>query len=100
MQMARGDLFGGGEDAKRNRQIEAAGFLGQVSRRQVDGYPLRGEFEAAVLNRRADPILGFLYFSIRKANDGKGRQAVRQMHFDADFLRLHAGQGATFEYGE
>jgi hypothetical protein len=40
----------------------------------------------------ADPVLGFAHFGIRQADDGQTGQAIRQVNFDADGGRLHAGQ--------
>jgi len=54
----------------RTRLNEAARFLGQVGGRQIDGDALGGELEAAILDRRPHPVLGFLDLRLRQANDG------------------------------
>jgi hypothetical protein len=51
-QLARVDLPAGGQDAQRDRQVEAARILGQVGRRQVDGDALVvRELQPRVLQR-------------------------------------------------
>ena len=47
------DLAGGGEDAERDRQVEAAGFLRQVGRGEVDGDAAGREFETGIDDRGA-----------------------------------------------
>ena len=46
----------GGENAERDRQVEASRLLGQVGRRKIDRHPARGKFELRVLQRRADAV--------------------------------------------
>ena len=41
-----GNLRGGSENAERDRQIEAAAFLGQVCGREIDGNAAGGKFES------------------------------------------------------
>ena len=46
-QLMRRDLAGRGQDAERDRQIEASGFLAQVRRRQVDRHLARRKLRIA-----------------------------------------------------
>jgi hypothetical protein len=89
------DLLGRGQDAERDRQVEAAGFLGQLGRRQIDGDAPAGHLEARILQRGAHPVLGFADLGVGQAHDVHRRQTVGQVHLDADGGRLHAGQGAA-----
>ena len=56
----------------------------------------RGELEAAVLDGGAHAVLGFLDLGVGQSDDGEAGQAVGQVHFDVDFLRVHAGKGSAF----
>ena len=76
------DLAACGEDAQRDRQVEAAAVLGQVGRGQVDGdAPLR-ELELRAVDRRAHPVLGFADRGLGQADDGHARQAAGQVDFN------------------
>jgi hypothetical protein len=51
------DLAAGRQDAEGDREVEAAGILRQVGRRQVDRDALvGGEVESGVLDRAPDPL--------------------------------------------
>ena len=95
VQLFAPDLARSGQDAERDRQVEAARFLGQVGGRQVDRDAPCGHVEARVLQGRAHAVLGFAHFGIGKADDGHGGQAVGQVNFDADGGGFHAGEGAA-----
>jgi hypothetical protein len=100
IQPGRLDLFRGDQDAERDRQVETAGFLGQVGRGEVHGdAPLR-ELEAAVLDRGAHAVAGFLDFGVGQADQGEGRQAGGEMDFDRDFRGRKARQRPRAENGE
>ena len=92
-QLARIDLAAGGQNAERDRQVEAARILGQVGRRQIYGDSfVAGKFQPGVLNRRAHPLTRLFDFGIGQPHQGKARQAVGQMHLDADRARFQAEQ--------
>jgi len=76
-----------GEDAERDRQIEASAFLGQIGGGEIDGDAARRKIELAILQRRAHPILAFLDFGFRQTDDGEIGQAVGEMHLDGDQRR-------------
>ena len=98
---ARVDLAGGGEDAERDRQVEAARFLRQVGRREADGDALVvRELEAARLQRRADALARFLDLGVGQADQREARQAVGEVHFDRHRRRVEAAQGAAADEGE
>jgi hypothetical protein len=65
IQQLRGDLLGRGQNAERDRQVEASGFLRQFGRGQVDGDAPAWHVEARVLQRRAHAVLGLAHFGIR-----------------------------------
>ena len=52
----RGQLAGARENAERDAEIEAAAFLRQVGRREVDGDLAFGKREVARLNCAFDPL--------------------------------------------
>ncbi len=77
------ELAGGGQDAERDRQVEAPRLLRQVGRREADGDALVvRELEAAGLQRRAHPFARFLDLGVGQADEREARQAVGQMHLD------------------
>ncbi len=100
VQLIARHLFRRGEDAQGNRQIEAPRFLGKLRRCQVHRNSACGKLEARILQRRPDPVLRFLYLGLRQTDDGERRQPVGQMHFDRDFGRIHACQGAALQNGQ
>lgn len=77
VQTIRRHLFGGGEDAQGDGQVEATGVLGQVGGGQVDGNAAGGEFKPGVLQRRPDAVLGFLHLGLGESDDGNGRLLTR-----------------------
>ncbi len=95
VQLLGRDLPGRGQDAERNRQIEAARFLGQVGRRQVDGDAARRHVEADVLQGGADPVFCLAHLGIGEADDREPGETVGQVDFDADGGGFHAGEGAA-----
>jgi hypothetical protein len=70
------NLTGGGENAERDRQIEAPRFLGQLGWREVDGNALAGKIEARVLQCRTYPIACLLDLRIGQPDQGEARQAA------------------------
>jgi len=90
------ELSARGQDAKRDRQVEAARVLGQVGRRQVDRDALVArEFEAGILDRRAHPLARFLDLGVGQPDQREAGQAVGQMHLDLHRSRLQPQQGAA-----
>ena len=95
------DLAGGGEDAERDRQVEAARLLRQVGRREADRDALVvRELEAARLQRRADALARLLDLGVGEADEREARQAVGEMHLDRHRGRFEAAQGAAVDDGE
>ncbi len=60
-----------GEDAERDRQVEAPAFLGQVGRREVDGDAPCREIEAGIEEGAADAVLAFPDRRLGQADDGQ-----------------------------
>ena len=87
-----GDLAGGGEDAHGNRQIETAGFFGQIRRGEIDGDFFGGEVEAALDDGGAHAVAAFFHFGVGQADDIEGGQAVGQVGF-----HFHQGRGHAAE---
>ncbi len=70
----------GGHQAKRDRQIVMAAFLGQIGGRQVDRDPSRRGSH----HRRAHPFPRLGKSLVGKPDDGEGRQAGGNLHLDID----------------
>jgi len=87
-----GNLRGGRENTERNRQIEAAAFLGQVRGREIDGDAADGKFETAVEQGGAHPVLALFHFDLGQTDDGEIRQPVGEMNLYGDRRRFHADQ--------
>ena len=88
------------QDTQRDGQIETARFLGQIGRRKVDGDAALRKLEAAVLDRRAHALAGFLDLGIRQSHQSKGRQTGGEMNLDGDFRRGKTGQCSRAEDSE
>jgi hypothetical protein len=100
-QRRRIELPAGRQDAQRDRQVEAARFLRQVGRRQVDGDAfVARELQPAVLQRGAHPFARFLHFGVGQPDQRDARQAVGQMHFDGDFRRIKRVKRAAVDDGK
>ena len=92
-QLAAINLPAGRQDAQRNRQVKAARILGQIGRRQVHGDALVArELQPGILDRRAHPLARFLDLGIGQPDQRETGQAVGQMHFDANRMRLQTQQ--------
>ena len=101
LQRRRVDLSVGGQDAQRDRQVEAPRILRQLGRRQVDGDALVGrEGQAALQQRRAHALTRFLDLRVGQANEREAGQAVGQMHFHLHRWRGHAIQSAAHHHGQ
>ena len=91
----------GGQDAERDRQVEAARFLRQVGRREVDRDALVvRELEAAGQQRGAHPLARLLDLGVGEADQGEARQAVGEMHLDGDRGRVEAVERAAVDDGK
>ena len=95
------DMPGRGEDAERDRQIEAARLLRQVGGREADRDPLVvRELETARLQRRPHPLARLLHFGVGQADEREARQAVGEVHLDRHRRRIEAAKGATVNDGK
>ena len=95
------DLTARREDTQRDRQIEAAGFLRQIGRRQIDRDALVvWKLQAAVQQRCAHPLARFLHFGIGQPDQREVRQAVREVHLDRDFGGEQRMQRPAVDDGE
>jgi hypothetical protein len=86
--------------AERDRQIEAAAFLGKLRGREIDGDAPRRKFEAGIDERRANPVAAFLHFGIGKTDDGKRGKPVREVHLDRDFGGVEPRERTAVEHLE
>lgn len=84
LQRGQRDEAVGGEDAEGDGQVEAAAFLGQVRRRQVDGDVALRELEAGVEQRGAHAVLALAHGGLGQADDGKAGQAGAEVDLDGD----------------
>ena len=62
----RGNLTCRRKYAQRDRQVEAAAFLGQIGGSEVDRDVPGGKFKLRVLQRCPYPVLAFLHFRFRQ----------------------------------
>ncbi len=89
-----------GENADGDGQVESAGFLRQIGRRETDRHLARRKFEARVLQRCAYAIACLAHFGFGEPDDVHAGQAAGQMHFDTDGRRRDAGQRAAVDDGD
>ena len=89
-----------GEDAERDRQIEAAAVLGQVGRREIDRDLALRIVELRVEDRGAHAIARFLDRGFGQTDDRSAGQPAGQMHFTGDQRRSHAVLRAAVHDGE
>src|SRR5690606_32189897 len=78
----------------------ATAFLGKIRRREIDGDPAGREFEVAVDQSTAHPVLAFLHCRFRQADDGHARQAIGQMDLHRYQRCADAALGASVDNGE
>ena len=94
-------LPAGGENADGDRQIETAGILGQVGRRQVHGDALViRKLQPGVVDGAAYALARFLHFGIGQTHQRETGQAVGQVHFNGDGRGGQAEQGAGGNQGK
>ena len=89
-----------GEDAERDRKIEATAVLGQIRRREIDGDLALRIVELRVEDRRAHAIARFLHGGFGQADDRRARQTAGKMHFAGDQRRGHAVLRPAVDDGE
>src|SRR5213594_3627917 len=75
-QPLRRDLFRGGEDPDRDRQVEGAAVLADVGRGEVHGDALQGERIARVRERGVHPLATLLHGSLRQPHGSEGGEAA------------------------
>jgi hypothetical protein len=93
-----GNLSAGGEDAERDGQVEASGFLRQVGRRQVHRHLPRGKLELRVLQRSTHAVARFAHLRLGQADQVHARQPVGQMHLDRHHRRIHPRKRAAVHH--
>ena len=79
-----------GHQAKGDRQVIVAAFLGKIGRREIDGDAAGGEREAGGNQGRAHALLGFGNRLVWQADDVEGRQSRRDLHLHVDGPGLDA----------
>ncbi len=95
-----GHLARGGEDADRDREVEAPALLGQVGRRQVYGNAALGKLELRRLDRRTHTIARLAHLGVGEADEVELGQAVAEMDLDRDRRRLDPVERACMHEGE
>src|SRR4030095_6646011 len=93
----RGNLARRREYADCDRQIEAAGFLRQVGRREIHRDLASGKLELRILQRRAYALARFLDLGVRKTHQIECRQPAGKMTLDSDRCGLQACEGARVD---
>ncbi|CAH0279446.1 hypothetical protein SRABI70_03719 [Pseudomonas sp. Bi70] len=93
-------LGAGSQNAKGDRQVEAAAVLWQVGRCQIQGDTARREVEGAVEDGAAHAILGFLDRGFRQPDQRQGGQAVGQVRLDGHTGGIYADLGAAMDDGQ
>ena len=76
--------------AKRDRQVIMAAFLGKVGRREVDGDAARRERKTGGDQCRAHPFARLRNRLVRQSHDGERRHSGRHLHLDIDRPHLDA----------
>ena len=79
-----GDLTGGAEDRRRDRQVESRARLAQIGRREVRGDPLQRELEARVDDCRPDALARLPHRGVRQSDERERRQAAMDVDLDVD----------------
>ncbi|CUI79699.1 Uncharacterised protein [Achromobacter xylosoxidans] len=98
--LPRRQLSGGQQQAQRDGQVEAAGLLRNVGRRQIDRDAAGGEIEAAVEDGRAHAFTAFADFGVGQADHVETRQARPQVRLDAHRMGVQATERAAGDYGK
>ena len=78
-----GQLPGGSQNGKKNRQVVHRAGLADIAGSEIDGDPADGPDEGQVFQRAAHAVRGLAHSAVRQAHDGELRQSA------AD-IRLHA----------
>ena len=84
----RGKLSRCRQDAERHREVVTPALLRQVRRREVDRHAAGREFEAALRERRPDPLSALAHGGFGEADHGELRQARAAVHLDAHERRF------------
>src|SRR5205085_12677845 len=93
------NLAGGGKDAECDGQIEAAGFLRQVGRREIDGYFSGRKVEARVLQGCSNAIAAFLDLGLGQSDQIECRKPAGKMNLDFNRERVEPGERTTVQDG-
>jgi hypothetical protein len=94
------ELAACGQDAERNRQVETAGVLRQLSGREVDRDAPRRELEVRVVERGAHAVARLPHFRIRQSDDVESRQPRSEVDFHAHLGRVDSGERAARHRGD
>ena len=101
LQQPEVDFTEGRQDADGDGQIETAGLLGQVGRREVDRDTLVvGEGQAGVAECSPYALSCLLDLGVGEANEGEGGQSVGEVHLNGDFWRPEPVQRAAADGGK
>ena len=97
---SQSQLPGGGQQRRRDRQVEPGPGLAQARRREVGDDPPQRELEAAVGERRAHPLARLAHRRVGQADDREGRQAAVDVDLDPDRPGRDAVEGECPRGGE
>src|SRR3546814_2709392 len=78
--------------------IEAATFLGQIGRCQVDGDAAIGKLQLRAVDRGAHAILALTHGRFGQADDRHPRQTASEVHLNAHVRGVHADSGRSEEH--
>jgi hypothetical protein len=84
------DLLRSDENSQRDRQVQGGSALAQLRRGEVDGYPPRRVFVAAVSDGAPDPLARLLQGRVRQSDDREAGQAGGHVHLDPDGPAIEA----------
>ncbi len=93
-------LPGGGKNAQRDGQVEAATFLGQIGRCQVDGDTPVGKLEVGLLQSAAHPVAALAHGGFRQPDNLEGGQPVAEVGFHLYQGRFYAYRSAAVNDGQ
>jgi hypothetical protein len=93
-------LAGGAEQRRGDRQVHPGPGLAQARRGEVDDDPAQRKFEAAVDQRRPNPLARLPDGGVGEADDREARQAAVDVYLDPDRAGGDAVEGESSGRGE
>src|SRR5215207_8488009 len=93
LELLDGHLSARGEEADRDRQVEARPRLAHVRGGEVDRQPLLRELQPGVEERRADALTRLAERAVRQPDEHERRESLAEVDLHGDLLRAHPLEG-------